>query len=122
VKLRVRGNSVRLRVTQSEVLALGRGQRVEDEVHFSPADRLCYALECGGDRVSASFTSGCVLVRVPVAMAREWSASERVGLAAVQPIGPDRALSILIEKDFACLTHRAGEEDVDAFPNPNERC
>jgi hypothetical protein len=32
------------------------------------------------------------------------------------------SLQILVEKDFACLTPRKGEDDGDAFPNPNETC
>ena len=28
-------------------------------------------------------------------------------------------LSILIEKDFACLAPRAGEDEADMYPHPN---
>jgi hypothetical protein len=29
-------------------------------------------------------------------------------------------LKILVEKDFACLTKRAGVDDVDTYPHPQE--
>jgi hypothetical protein len=117
MKLRMRGSSLRLRLTRSEVEAVGQGKKIEETVEFGPSERLVYAIEPGGEAIAASFGGGRVSVSVPVEVAREWCASDRVGIEGMQ-----HALKILIEKDFACLTHREGEEDVDAFPNPNERC
>jgi hypothetical protein len=31
-------------------------------------------------------------------------------------------LRILVEKDWNCLTPRAGEDDSDSFANPNKSC
>jgi hypothetical protein len=45
-----------------------------------------------------------------------------VGFEAEQSTGGSERLRILVEKDWACLTARDGEEDVDAFPNPNVSC
>jgi hypothetical protein len=118
MKLRMRGSSVRLRLTRGEVGAIGNGERVEEVVAFAPGKRLIYALECGGDAVLAAFDQGQVVVRLPLAVAREWSTSDRVSIEAAQRVDASTELRILIEKDFACLTHREGEEDADAFPNP----
>jgi hypothetical protein len=122
MKLRTRGNSLRLRLTRPEVAAVGRGERLEEVVSFAPGERLVYALECAGHAVNARFAGGCVTVQVPAREAAEWSVSDRVGIEAEQPVEPGVVLRILIEKDFACLTAREGEDDADAFPNPHERC
>jgi hypothetical protein len=122
VKLRVRGNSLRLRLTRPEVSAIGRGERIEETVTFAPGERLVYALECGGGEVGARFAGGRITVSVPAATAAAWSASDRVGIEAEQAVEAGVALRILIEKDFACLTAREGEDDTDAFPNPHESC
>lgn len=47
MKLRIKGNSLRLRVSRSEVAKLLKGQRVEETIHFAPqsAAPLSYALE-----------------------------------------------------------------------------
>ena len=119
MKLRIRGSSVRLRLTQQEVLAVGRGERVEECVDFAPGERLVYALESSGDVVSARFRDGQVTVCIPPLLAREWSASDRVGIEAVQTLVAGVTLRLLIEKDFACLTARVGEDDKDAFPHPS---
>ncbi len=122
MKLRIRGDSLRLRLTRPEVLAVGRGEPVRELVHFAPGEQLGYSLECGGEAITARLQGGQVTVRVPTATAAEWCMSDRVGLSAEQSVADGTALRILIEKDFACLTGRDGEDDKDAFPNPHERC
>jgi hypothetical protein len=122
VKLRTKGRSIRLRLTRGEVDALGRGERVAETVPFSPTARFVYAVECGGGSIVASLVGSALVVRVPSDAARTWSTSEQVGLSADQPIAGEEPLKILIEKDFACLTVREGEDDGDAFPNPNQTC
>ncbi len=122
MKLRMRGSSVRLRLTRQEVGAIGRGEVVEEVTDFAPGERLVYALECGGDAVTARFHEGRLTVQIPAATARAWSESEQVGIAAEQPVADGVVLRVLVEKDFACLTVREGEDDEDAFPNPHESC
>jgi hypothetical protein len=122
VKLRIRGDSLRLRLTREEVAAAGRGQTIAETVHFAPGKELAYTLECAGDTVSARFEEERVTVRIPPAVAREWSTSDRVGMEGSQDAGAGRVLRVLVEKDFACLTAREGEDDSDAFPNPNTTC
>lgn len=125
MKLRIRGNSLRLRLTRGEVDALAKDGRVEDAIAFGPTDaaRLSYAVvarEAKG--VSAEWTGRAIAVVVPVAQARAWAASEEVGIEHEQPVGAGATLQVTIEKDFACLTPRSGGDDEDAFPNPNATC
>ncbi len=123
MKLRIRGNSIRLRLTRGEVAAIAASGRVEDAIAFGPGERLVYALACGEvDALRARLGGGVVEVTAPAAVAREWASSDRVGLEGEQPIGGGDVLTIIVEKDFACLKPRADEDDADAFPNPNETC
>lgn len=117
MKLRLRDNTVRLRLTQSEVARLASEGAVEAATQIGPV-RFMYALRRveRESRVRARLDGGRLEVVVPVAEALTWCASDRVGLTADE--GPTR---IVIEKDFACLKRRAVEEDADAFPNPGTR-
>ena len=45
MKLRIQGNSLRLRLTQKEVAQLCEWGRVESVVEFSPGQELVYLLE-----------------------------------------------------------------------------
>lgn len=123
MKLRIRGNSLRLRLTKSEVAEIGAGGTVEETVEFGgePPQRFIYAL-MSTDNVenpTAVFDAGRITVFISKAQAGEWSRTNQIGIEAEKSIGADgRTLRILIEKDFSCLEPRAGEEDVDTFAHP----
>lgn len=51
-------------------------------------------------------------------MVQRWAGPKEVAIRGEQALTGDGALSILLEKDFTCLTPRDGEEDADSFPNP----
>jgi len=115
MKLRMKGNSIRLRLTQSEVVRVAEGGRIEESCKFG-AERFGWALEsAAGTAVSAVLTGAQITVSVPVAMIREWAGGDQVGIYATS--GP---VEIAIEKDFRCLTPRPDE--ADAFPNPATTC
>ena len=68
-------------------------------------------------QIQASFERDVIEVRVPQALAAEWCTSEQVTLAHSQSV-PQGILQITLEKDFACLAPRAGEDESDNFPHP----
>jgi hypothetical protein len=120
MKLRIRGSSLRLRVTRGEVERLAAGEAVVETVPFLPTP-LRYQL-CTADvpAITARYAEGAVTVEIPRALGTRWLGTEEVGLSAEQGQG-DETLRILIEKDFACLKPREGEDDDDAFPHPLQR-
>jgi hypothetical protein len=123
MKLRIRGSTIRLRLTQGEVARVASEGRVEDAIVFAPGEKLVYALALGeGPSLRARYAPGRIDVTAPRAAAREWADSDRVGMEGEQPIEGGVALKILVEKDFACLKPRSDDDDADAFPNPNDTC
>jgi hypothetical protein len=94
----------------------------EEAVVFgpSPDNVLLYRLvqSDAADSVAASFTNNELTVLVPTAEARRWTESDEVGIEAVQHVDGAGEIHILIEKDFACLTARPGDNDHNFFPNP----
>ncbi len=127
MKLRIRGNSLRLRLTKSEVARIAEGLRLEETIMFGlePHQRLSYALECStdGENMKADYRDGRITVRLPQTVAREWAMTDRVSLDGEQTLdgsSDGAVLRLLIEKDFACLTDRRGAEDADTFPHPLE--
>jgi hypothetical protein len=125
MKLRTRANTLRLRLTQGEVEALLSRGFVEEVTEFSVDERFVVRLavrETGDAGPRAKVERSTIHVTVPRAEALAWGRGDAIGMHGDQPIGPDRSLSIAIEKDFACLKPRAGEDDTDAFPNPHSKC
>lgn len=119
MKIRLRNDSVRFRLTQKEVAALAAGSEVTSATHISPSHRLTFSL-CGwtGEAILANSLDDGVCVLVPAGQLDDWCNSDEVSLQASQHVSGDVALELLIEKDFACLAPRAGDDDEDCFPHP----
>jgi len=122
MKLRIRGNSIRLRLKQSEVDRIATGEVVADETAF-PGGSFHYRLFADDrDTMSADFDDGAISVGLPHTMATAWAAGDQVSLLGEQASPGGAPLTILVEKDFACLTpgdNRAGEDDEDTYPHPD---
>lgn len=120
LKLRIRDNSIRLRLTRGEVDRLAGEGRVTSTVAFPGGARLEYAVESAADATQpdARYEHDRVQVTLPRAEVRDWAGSDRVSIAGEQPLGDGDALKILVEKDFACLAPRPGEDESDMFPHP----
>ncbi len=133
MKLRIRGNSLRLRLLRGEVERFGATGRVMETIQFgaSPAAQLSYVLEANSEarEISANFTGNEVTVSIPDSMARNWVDSDEVSLRSEQSIEngkqnstSENVLKILIEKDFVCLDRRNDPDNADAFPHPTGKC
>jgi hypothetical protein len=121
MKLRLRGSSLRLRITPEELALLVAGKTVTELVEFGPDGGLPLRYELVGDAaasaVHAVHVEQTVRVVVPVALVQQLAATDQVGIEAEQTIAEGRALRILVEKDFRCLVPREGE-DNDGFARP----
>lgn len=121
MKLRLKGNSLRLRVTRSELAHLQAGERIVEEVLF-PADlptSLEYILEVGSHHqpVQVAFTSQQIVVSISQDQLTSWSDEHQVGIYASLPVTEITDLEVAIEKDFACLD-LSDEDNKDTFANP----
>ena len=121
MKLRFHSNSLRLRLSQSDIARLAETGRVEETVAFGPGQMLAYSVETcsiepgAAEQVSASFENGRIRVMLPGAHARRWIESDETGIE-----NSSGGLRVLVEKDFQCI-HPESEEDRDGFPNPLAR-
>lgn len=127
MKLRIRANTLRLRLVRAEVdelLATGQTR----EVMPVPGAALGYAFALAESAAPATaLTTGAdgaeLRVTWPRAEAEAWardpSAVSLRGKVAL-PGGTEPAeLALLVEKDFPCLVVREGEDDSDAFARPD---
>ncbi len=119
MKLRVRQNSIRLRLGQSEVDRLREGQDCREEVRFPGSGRLEYRLQAfSGATVQASLCGSNIVIEVPERELARWCNSQQVGISAKIQGTDETSLSILIEKDFRCLDPLVPEDQSDTFANP----
>ena len=124
MKLRIKGNSLRLRVSRSEMNRFSMGQTIQETIQFGPDPdaRLTYALEWNAaiNQTTGKYDSHTITVQIPSELARSWVESDLVGLSGSTDLGSAGTLEILVEKDFACLD-QSDADNEDTFPNSNIR-
>ena len=123
MKIRIKGDSLRLRISRSEVARLLAGDCLEETIHFAPeaCAKFTYALqqESKVGMPTVRYTENRVAVVIPADQANKWGVTDQVGIAEDISLGDLGSLELLIEKDFACLD-RSDEDNHDTFANPKD--
>ncbi|MBS1780685.1 MAG: hypothetical protein JST70_15250 [Bacteroidetes bacterium] len=118
MKLRIKGNSIRLRLTKSEMERFDKEGYIDERTEFS-TQNLVYALQqYDGANLSADLENGALTVYMPAALAHEWANSQKVGFEYEHELANGKKLYILIEKDFKCLDENITEDQSDQYDNP----
>ena len=121
MKLRIRDNSIRLRLSRTEVVSVNSNGLVRGKVQFAGSNSFDYVLESSPATVKpeAHISNNMLTVRVPQMDVNQWAESEQVSISSEQILDNGGLLKILVEKDFACLVPREGEDESDLFPHPD---
>ena len=116
MKLRIKRNSIRYRLTKSDVKALTESGYLEDGVDFG-STALKYTIEITPNQeLSTTFQTNTVTLFMPRFMIDELAMTGRTGFENIV-----NGLDLLVEKDFTCLDNVA-EDQSDNYPNPfNEK-
>jgi hypothetical protein len=122
MKLRIKGNSLRLRVSRSEIERLMAGGYLEETIRFAPDPeaKLTYALESAADVSTATvrYRRQRIIVIVDRNKLQSWNEPDQVGIYTSVQVGSGEMLELIVEKDFACLDG-SDEENEDTFANPH---
>ena len=118
MKLRIKGNSIRFRLTKSEVDYFGKFGLLEETTSFGRT-QLIYELKITNQNegLTATLVENRITLFVPVNMAKEWTTTEKVGYGGEMEIGDGKILYLLLEKDFKCLDETT-EDQSDNYDNP----
>ncbi|BAU55712.1 DUF7009 family protein [Mucilaginibacter gotjawali] len=112
MKIRIKGNSLRYRLTKTDVARFLADGYLEEAIDFG-MQMLTYAIQQNHlNNLSALFENNKITLFMPEIMANEWLQSDRVGFDYCE-----NGLHLLIEKDFKCLDNVA-EDQSDNYPNP----
>lgn len=125
MKLRIKGNSIRFRLTESEVAQFQRTGQVSEVLvlGIGKDQQIEYRLERreGIEIPAVSFLNQQLTLAVPEPLAVAWTETDRVGFDHTQAVGGGEELFLLVEKDFACLHRQPGDDSEDAYPHPAEQ-
>jgi hypothetical protein len=123
MKLRLKPNSVRLRLNQTEVTKFVNVGELAERIEFpGPVPIvLLYGLRVSSDLLSgtARFENGELTVTIPENHAKAWaSRAEEIGLYYEPECDGGKPLRVMIEKDFQCIDGPPDEIDPAGYPNP----
>ncbi|WP_312399011.1 DUF7009 family protein [Sphingobacterium sp.] len=116
MKLRIKDNSVRYRLTQSEVAELAKNGAVSSETAFIGRPLIYRIEKIDGQELTADFVENSVVLGIPQRMIEELVATETVGFD-----GQVGQVKLLVEKDFVCIDNTV-EDQSDNYPNPSLTC
>lgn len=112
MKIRIKGNALRYRLTKSDIAGLADNGYLQEYTSFAEQP-LIYALKAvENDTLSAGFFGNTITLFMPKQMAAELIHTDKVGFEA-----KSGALQLLVEKDFTCLDN-VDEDQSDNYPNP----
>lgn len=112
MKIRIKGNSLRYRLTKGDVNTFTQDGYIEEATNFG-CQTLLYALQSTDEsELSATFFNNKITLLMPDIMITEWALPDKVGFSY-----QSNGLFLLVEKDFKCLDNVA-EDQSDNYPNP----
>ena len=122
MKLRIKGNSLRIRLTRTEVEKFVNTGYLEEQTFFLE-NKFIYALQSRNDinEMSALFDQNKISIFVPSKLLVDWPQNDVIGFNSNMPLTTTDSLYILIEKDFICLDETT-EDQSDNYENPNKTC
>ena len=106
---------------RGEVETLHKQGLVSAKTGFPGGRQFRYEVESSPASVTpaAFFSDNVLTVRLPEATVLAWATTEQVSIEGEQGLVDGENLRILVEKDFACLAPREGEDESDMYPHPN---
>lgn len=123
MKIRIKGNSIRFRLTKTDIAEFGKQGFVEEKTEFPNGPAFHYRIErkVGITNMEASYAENRICIFVPEKIAEEWTTTDSIGFSHKKVTAMGKELFLLIEKDFVCLDHTF-EDQSDNYPNPNKLC
>ena len=121
MKLRLLDDSIRLRLSHSDVVAAEQQGIVEGRTCFPNGSTFTFVLAASSQgSAGASYAENRMVVSLPADEISAWANDdEAVSLRGELKLVSGGHLAWLVEKDFQCLTDRPEEDQSELFTNPN---
>lgn len=122
MKIRIKGNTIRLRLTKTEVALLAKTGHLEEHTEFADGTFI-YALQASAViNLSAAIAGSTITMFMPQVWAEEWYDNDTVGYSNTIKTKAGSELFLLLEKDFKCTDADVTEDQSDNYEHPNTVC
>ncbi len=122
MKIRIKNNSVRIRLSKSETELFAAKGYLEERTDFRNKTFIYSVASSEDENMSADFVNGNISLYIPQHLLHQWAGSNLVSLDYNMPLGNEKYLYILLEKDFKCIDAAVTEDQSDYFENPAKSC
>lgn len=118
MKLRIKGNSIRFRLSKADVSKFIDSKFIEESTSFMK-NKLIYRIENSpiAFKIESSFIDSTIRITIPSQISDRWTQSQEVGIYYDDTVDNEGTLKIIIEKDFKCLDE-TNEDQSDNYENP----
>ena len=119
MKIRIKGNSIRYRLTKTEVETFCKTGCFKETTDFGNSI-FTYVLQSKEDidTLDAQFQSNTITLFLEKSKSKDWFESKQIGYRHSIERANGATLTLLIEKDFVCMDETV-EDQSDNYPNPN---
>ncbi len=119
MKIRIKGNSIRLRLTKTDVQTLKENGLVEEKTIVNAEEIFSYSLmiEEEIESISANFQNNKITVFLSKEEAKTLTETEEITVQGSKENG----LFLLVEKDLQCLD-TTSEDQSDMYENFKTKC
>ena len=123
MKIRIKGNSIRLRLTKTDVQNLKEKQIVEEKTILGAEEIFQYTLAINPDvsTISAEFRDRKISIFLSEKEADILTETDEITVEGFQDNGEEKGLFLLVEKDLQCLD-TTSEDQSDMYVNTKTHC
>jgi hypothetical protein len=122
MKIRIKGNTVRYRLTKSDIVTLTQVGYLEDQTQFLTTTLVYSIQKSEQEQLIADLVDHRITLFVPAQVLEYWASSNQVSIENTMPLKDGGSLFLLLEKDFKCIDGDLTEDQSDFFENPNLNC
>lgn len=118
MKIRIKGNSIRYRLTKTEVETFSKTGYCRETTDFGDSI-FTYVLQSKEaiDTLDAQFQSNTITLFLEKSKGKDWFESKQIGYRHSIERTNGATLTLLIEKDFVCMDETV-EDQSDNYSNP----
>ena len=120
MKIRLLNNTLRIRISQSEVSNLQSRRKVESKTEF-PGGTLSYEVNGNTNEWDLGFKDNIIRLNIPKDQLDYFTSPQVITLKRNFHIDDGSSIKVTFEKDFKCLIEREDEDESDLFLNPRSK-
>ena len=123
MKIRIKGNSIRLRLTKTDIQNLKETGIVEEKTIIGTVEIFKYSLVVDDkvSTISAEFQANKITVFLSKKEAEILTETDEITIQGTQDNGEEKGLFLLVEKDLQCLD-TTSEDQTDMYENTKTHC